>query len=97
MAKTATLPSLRVDPQLRHDAETVLEEGESLSQLIESAVRDQVALRRHQAEFLVRGLAARDRARETGRYVSPNSVLEQLQSRLQAARQKTGRAAIPSA
>ncbi len=92
MAKTATLPSLRVDPQLRHDAETVLKEGESLSQLIESAVRDQVALRRHQAEFLARGLAARDWARETGRYVSPNSVLEQLQSRLQAARQKTGRA-----
>lgn len=92
MAKTATLPSLRVDPQLRHDAETVLEDGESLSQLIESAVRDEVALRRHQTEFLARGLAARDKARETSRYVSSDTMLDQLQSRLQAARQKHGRA-----
>lgn len=92
MAKTATLPALRVDPQLRHDAETVLEEGESLSQLIESAVRDEVALRRHQAEFLARGLAARDRARGTGRYVSSDTMLDQLQSRLQTARQKNSHA-----
>ncbi len=92
MAKTATLPALRVDPQLRHDAETVLEAGESLSQLIESAVRDEVALRRHQVEFLARGLAARDKARETGRYVSSDTMLDQLQSRLQATRQKPRRA-----
>ncbi len=88
--KSATLPSLRVDPQLRHDAEAVLEDGESLSQLIESAVRTQVELRKHQAEFLARGLAARDKARATGRYISSDTMLDQLQSRLQAAKSRRG-------
>ena len=42
--KTATFPPLRVDPQFRQDTESVLREGESLSQFIEQAVRSQVAL-----------------------------------------------------
>jgi hypothetical protein len=84
--KTASLPSLRVDSQLRQDTESVLREGESLSQFIESAVRDQVALRKAHAEFLTRGLAARDRARQSGQYVSAEQVLGQLQQRLHAAK-----------
>lgn len=90
--KSATLPSLRVDPQLRHDAETVLAEGESLSQMIEAAVRTQVELRKHQAAFLARGLAARDEARRTGRYISADTMLGQLKSRLQAAQAEHGEA-----
>lgn len=89
--KSATLPSLRVDPQLRHDAEAVLEDGESLSQLIESAIRDRVALRKHQADFLARGLAARDKARRTGRYVSSETMLDQLQARLQKVKAQHGK------
>lgn len=88
--KTATLPSLRVDPQLRHDAEDVLHEGESLSQLIEHAVRAQIDLRKHQAEFLARGLASREKSRRTGRYVQADAVLEQLHSSLQKAKAKRG-------
>ena len=37
--KTATFPSLRVDAQLRSEAESVLREGETLTSLIETAVR----------------------------------------------------------
>ncbi len=37
--KSATLPSLRVDPALREAAEAVLEEGETLSSFVEQAVR----------------------------------------------------------
>ncbi|MDY0073288.1 MAG: YlcI/YnfO family protein [Thauera sp.] len=84
--KTASFPSLRVAPQLRQDTESVLHEGESLSQFIESAVREQVALRKANAEFLARGLAARDQARESGRYVDADVVVDKLRSRLKAAR-----------
>ena len=88
--KTATLPSLRVDPQLRHDAEDVLHEGETLSQLIESSVRAQIALRKHQADFIARGLASRENAQKTGRYVQSETVLDQLQLTLKTAKAKRG-------
>lgn len=90
--KTASFPSLRVDPQLRQDTESVLRDGESLSQFIEDAVRSQVALRKAQAEFLARGLASRDKARQSGRYVDADDVLGKLQQTLQAARAKHGKA-----
>lgn len=80
--KTATFPSLRVDPALRHAAEDVLQEGESLSGFVEAAVRAQVRQRQEQAAFIARGLAARDRARDSGIYVSADEALARLQSRL---------------
>lgn len=88
--KTATLPSLRVDPQLRRDAEDVLHEGESLSQLIEQSVRAQIELRKHQADFLSRGLASRKRAQETGQYIHADVVLDRLHARLQKAKTQRG-------
>lgn len=88
--KTATLPSLRVEPQLRRDAENVLHEGESLSQLIEESVRTQIELRKHQAEFLSRGLASREKARETGQYIPADVVLDRLSARLQEAKAQRG-------
>lgn len=90
--KTASFPSLRVDPQLREDTENVLLEGESLSQFIESAVRDQVTLRKANAEFLARGLASRDKARQTGRYVDADNVLGKLQKTLQSSKTKRAKA-----
>src|SRR3546814_3040205 len=68
-AKTATLPSLRVDPHLREAAEAVLEDNESLSTFIEDSVRAQIARRQAQRTFIERGLASRDHARNSGRYV----------------------------
>ena len=76
--KTAALPSLRVSPQLREDAENVLLDGESLSQFIETAVREQVVLRKAQSDFW-----ARDRARQTGQYIAADDVLNKLHVRLQ--------------
>lgn len=86
--KTATFPSLRVEPALRQAAEEVLQEGESLSGFVEAAVRAQVRQRQEQAAFIARGLAARDRARQTGRYVSSDEVLKRLESRLDGAKRK---------
>ncbi|WGY70161.1 prevent-host-death protein [Burkholderia cepacia] len=84
--KTATMPALRVDPQLREAAESVLEENETLSAFMESALRDGIARRRLQREFVTRGLASRDEARRTGEYVDAVDVQAELEGMLKAAR-----------
>ncbi|MCA7890913.1 YlcI/YnfO family protein [Burkholderia cepacia] len=84
--KTATMPALRVDPQLREAAESVLEENETLSAFMESALRDGIARRRLQREFVTRGLASRDEARRTGEYVDAADVQAELDGMLKAAR-----------
>src|SRR3546814_6400789 len=62
-AKTATLPSLRVDPHLREAAAAVLEDNASLSTFIEDYVRAQLVRRQPQRTFIERSLASRDHAR----------------------------------
>jgi hypothetical protein len=59
---------LRVEPELRQAAEEVLNENESLSSFMEASLRESIAKRRLQREFVARGLAARDEARRTGEY-----------------------------
>jgi predicted transcriptional regulator len=89
--KTASLPSLRVEPELRDAAQSVLEEGETLSSFIEGAVRQTVERRRVQAEFIERGLRSRNQARESGDYVEPAVVLDKLERKLDAARAQVAR------
>lgn len=84
--KTATLPSLRVDPLLRVAAESVLRDGETLTSLIETAIRDTIQRRRTQDEFLARGLRAGQDAKQTGVYHPAEAVHGELQQRLDARR-----------
>lgn len=84
--KTATIPSIRVEPDLRAELEAVLADGETLSQFVEASVRAQVERRRVQAQFIARGLRSRDEARRSGDYVDADVVLEGLQRKLDAAR-----------
>jgi len=70
LKKSATIPSLRVTPSLRHEAESVLKEGETLSSFVEESLRKHIEQRKFKQEFIGRGLASRDRARATGRYVA---------------------------
>ena len=86
--KTATFPSLRVDAGLRADAESVLLDGETLTSLIETAVRETIHRRRVQGEFLARGLRASEHAKRTDSYHSATAVTEELQRRLDARRRK---------
>src|ERR1700684_3857879 len=53
--KTATIPALRVEPELRKAAEEVLNENESLSSFMEASLRESIAKRRLQREFVARG------------------------------------------
>lgn len=91
--KTATFPSVRVEPELREAAESVLEEGESLSGFVEQAIRENILRRQHHSEFVARGLASRDDAKRSGDYISAEEVLSRLSKRLDAAkvRNKTRR------
>lgn len=81
--KSATIPPLRVTPDLRDDAERVLRENESLSSFVEESIRLQIMLRRAQGEFIARGLAARDSARISGEYASKEEVMDSLRSILE--------------
>jgi hypothetical protein len=91
--KTATIPSVRVEPDFRAEIEAVLAEGESLSEFVESSVRAGVERRRVQAEFIARGLRSREEARRTGDYVDADAALEGLQRKLDAARARLARTA----
>jgi Arc/MetJ-type ribon-helix-helix transcriptional regulator len=84
--KTATIPSVRVEPELRAEVESLLGEGETVSEFVEASVRATVLRRRHQAEFIARGLRSLAVARRLGDYVEADVVVEGLQRKLDAAR-----------
>lgn len=85
--KTATLPPIRVAPDFRLELEGVLEQGESLSQFVENAVRATVAKRKTQAEFVRRGIEAIEATKRDGSGIAADVVLAKLEAKLDAARQ----------
>ncbi|HEY5579570.1 MAG TPA: YlcI/YnfO family protein [Rhodoferax sp.] len=89
--KTATLPSIRVKPELRVAIEALLNDDESLSGFVEASVRESVQRRRNQVEFMARGMASLENARRTGDYVDADVLIGQLERKLVAA--KASRAA----
>lgn len=84
--KTATIPSVRVETELRAEVESLLGEGETVSEFVEASVRAAVLRRRHQAEFIARGLRSLEEARRTGDYIDADTVVEGLQRKLESAR-----------
>lgn len=83
--KTSTIPPIRVEPEFRREVEGVLEQGESISQFVENAVRETVLKRKHQAEFVRRGMVAIAHTRHNGEGVPADDVIARLESRLAAA------------
>jgi hypothetical protein len=78
---------------LRRAAESVLEDGESLSRFVEDSVREGIERRRLRREFVARGLASRDEAKHSGEYFSADQVQSELDGMLKEAeaRSKTAR------
>jgi len=93
--KTSTIPSVRVDPELREQLERVLHEGETLSSFVETSVRETVRRRVEQAEFVARGIVSLEQATRTGRYIDDGAVVAKLQARLDKARSKRRRQTAP--
>lgn len=81
-AKTSTFPPLRVNEEFRSAAEAALVEGETLSGFVLEAIQYNIQRRAMQQEFVARGLAARDDARRTGKYVTAEAVLVGLDKTL---------------
>jgi len=84
--KTATIPALRVEPELREAAKNVLANGETLSSFVEESLRNNIERRLHQQAFIARGIASRDEAKITQEYYSAESVLAELDEMLNKAR-----------
>jgi len=88
--KSAVIPQVRVDPELRAELEAVLQPGETLSEFVEVSVRNAVAFRRVQTSFHQRGQAAWEHYQATGASTSAEEVLAKLQARLDAKRKQLG-------
>ena len=84
--KTATIPPIRVEPAFRLEIEGLLEQGESLSEFVETAVRATVEARKTRAEFVKRGMAAIDQARREGTTIPADQVMAKLRTRVASAR-----------
>ena len=86
LMKTAAIPSIRVEPDLREQLEQVLHDGETLSAFVEASVRENVKRRVDQAAFIHRGIASLQAARRSGEYVTAEAAIRRLEVRLSTAR-----------
>ncbi|EGJ09510.1 YlcI/YnfO family protein [Rubrivivax benzoatilyticus] len=84
--KSAILPPVHVDPQLRADLESVLSEGETLAGFTEASVRSAVQHRLAQKELSARADAAWVDYRSTGVSYPVDEVHAELQAKLEARR-----------
>ncbi len=89
--KTAVIPQIRVEPELRADLESVLHQGETLTEFVEATVRNAIAFRRVQTAFHARAQAASEAYHRSGEAVPVETTLAKLQSKLDAKRKKLGR------
>jgi hypothetical protein len=86
--KTAVIAQVRVEPKLRAEVESVLSEGETLSEFVEATVLSAVQFRRMQMEFQARADAAWQRFQRTGEGRPAGEVVAALQSKLDARRRE---------
>lgn len=86
--KSSALPSIRVAPETRKQAEALLRDGESLSSFLAEALAKHIDDRRAQDEFLARGLTSATEAERSGDYVSATAVLRKLEGKLQRAKSR---------
>lgn len=88
--KSAVIPQVRIEPELRAELKAVLQEGETLSEFVEASVRSAVSFRRVQARFHPLGQAAWKHYQDTGESLSAAEVLAKLQAKLDNKRKQLG-------
>ena len=86
--KTATLPAVRVAPQVRELIESVLHEGESLSTFIEDAARTHAQWRKEDEAFHTRAAKAAQNLRDGGKFYTAEESIARLRALVQRARDK---------
>ncbi len=91
MSKSAILPQVRVDQELRDQAEAALLPGEKLSDLVVTAVRRVLEHRAVQQAFDEHSRASLEHFRTTGESHSTAHVLAELRRRTQVRREELTR------
>ena len=86
--KTATLPAVRVSPEVRELIESVLHEGESLSMFIEETVKKQAQWRKEDEAFYARAAKASQALRDGGKFYTAEESIARLRSQVERARAK---------
>jgi hypothetical protein len=79
--KSAVIPQICVEPELRAKRESVLRPGKTLSEFVEACVRNAAELQRMQTSFHERGRAAWEHYQSTGESVPTDEILAELQAR----------------
>jgi hypothetical protein len=86
--KTATLPAVRVAPEVRELVESVLKKGESLSTFIEETVKQQAQWRKEDEAFYARAAKASQNLQEGGKFYTAEESIARLRAQVQRAREK---------
>lgn len=82
--KTAVIPQVRVEPELRADLDAVLLPGETLTEFVEASVRRAVEFRRVQTDFAARCEASMAEYQRTGVSIPSDVVLSKLEAKVAA-------------
>lgn len=82
--KTAVIPQVRVEPELRADLDSVLLPGETLTEFVEASVRRAVEFRRVQTDFAARCDASLAAYERTGVSIPSDTVLSKLEAKVAA-------------
>ena len=82
--KTAVIPQVRVEPELRADLDAVLLPGETLTDFVEASVRRAIEFRRVQADFVARCDASLGAYERTGMSIPADLVLSKLEAKIAA-------------
>lgn len=88
--KSALLPQVRVQPELRAELEAALRPGETLSGFVEASVREALEFRRLQEAFHTRGEAVWQDYLRRGESHEAGQVLDELRAMTAARRRELG-------
>lgn len=82
--KTAVIPQVRVEPELRAELDAVLRPGETLTDFVETSVRRAIEFRRVEADFAARCEASLAVYERTNHSVPAEVVLAKLEAKVEA-------------
>jgi hypothetical protein len=88
--KSAVIPQVRVESELRADLDSVLLPGETLSDFVVASMRNAIGYRRMQTSFAARCEASLAKYERTGMSIPAAQVIGKLESMLAKRRKQLG-------
>ena len=78
-----------MSPELRKQAENVLEKGEALSEFVLDTLTRSIEYRKSRQAFIARGPSSAERAKEMGQYIPADKVIGKLARKLVKAKRRS--------